>query len=65
MKKYNIVGLIILILGILCISMKALLPETIDANGFLHEHFYLLPIGFFLIFLGILVLIINYVIHRK
>ncbi len=50
---YKIIGIVILFLGIVLILLKGLLPEYIDDEGFLHENFFLLPIGFLLIFIGI------------
>lgn len=46
------VGASLLIMGIGCILIKAFSVEYIDANGYLHENFFLLPIGFLLIFCG-------------
>ncbi len=36
-----------------CILLKGLMPETVDADGFLHEAFFLIPVGFMLLFAGI------------
>lgn len=43
---------LLIITGSLALLAKALAPESIDAAGVLHEPFFLLPIGFLLLFLG-------------
>ena len=48
-----IVGAALLCIGVVCILIKANSVEYIDAQGFLHENFYLLPIGFLFIFSGV------------
>ncbi|MDD4842909.1 MAG: DUF3955 domain-containing protein [Anaerotignum sp.] len=47
------VGAALLCIGLGCILIKANSVEYLDAEGFLHENFFLLPIGFFFIFSGI------------
>lgn len=42
----TILGTGLLLTGILCIVIKGLSVEYIDEAGFLHENFFLLPIGF-------------------
>ncbi|SPS07957.1 DUF3955 domain-containing protein [Latilactobacillus sakei] len=49
------VGSILLIIGFLCLFIKANSVEYIDSSGILHENFYLLPIGFLFLFAGIIV----------
>lgn len=48
-----IIGAALLFFGVACILIKANSVEYIDAEGFLHENFFLLPIGFFFIFSGL------------
>ncbi|MDO4493028.1 MAG: DUF3955 domain-containing protein [Clostridia bacterium] len=43
----------LLFLGTLLIVLKGLSVEYIDAEGFLHENFFLLPLGFLCIFCGL------------
>lgn len=60
------VGSILLIIGFLCLFIKANSVEYIDSSGILHENFYLLPIGFLFLFAGIIVFLtvgIKYIIH--
>ncbi|MGI6003450.1 MAG: DUF3955 domain-containing protein [Lachnospiraceae bacterium] len=42
----SVIGLAALVLGILCFVIKAYMPEYIDAEGILHEAFFLIPIGY-------------------
>jgi len=53
-----LIGTFIVILGLTCIFIKANSVEYIDHAGFLHENFYLLPVGFLLIFVGVIVIIV-------
>ena len=48
-----IIGTVLLLLGIVFILIKAFSVEYIDRAGVLHENFFLLPIGFFFIFSGL------------
>lgn len=41
--------------GIMCLLIKAASVEYIDAQGFLHENFFLLPIGFTALACGLLI----------
>ena len=54
--RYNmvmvIIGTFLLCIGVMMIVIKGLSVEYIDAEGFLHENFFLLPIGFFCMFCG-------------
>lgn len=59
LNLYSIfIGAVLLIMGIGCIIIKAYSVEYIDEAGFLHENFFLLPIGFLLIFCGLLSILI-------
>lgn len=64
MKKY-ILPIILILLGVICFVIKGLNPATIDANGFLQENFFLIPIGYILIFIGIIMGIAKYIIGNK
>ncbi|WMM23584.1 DUF3955 domain-containing protein [Tissierella sp. MB52-C2] len=54
-----IFGAVLLCIGVACILIKANSVEYIDAEGFLHENFFLLPIGFFFIFSGFVTFIVT------
>ena len=57
-KKFNmitsIIGGVLLCIGILLLVIKGMSVEYIDANGILHENFFLVPIGFMCIFCGLI-----------
>ena len=55
-KAINIIGLSLLLCGLICFIIKCLSNEYIDSNGILHEYFFLLPIGYLCVLVGILVL---------
>ncbi len=48
------IGTILLLCGVFCLTAKALSPEYLDATGYLHENFFLLPVGFGLLFAAVL-----------
>ena len=50
----SIVGGVLMLLGIMALVIKALSVEYVDAEGVLHENFFLLPIGFSCIFCGLI-----------
>ena len=58
MKILKYTSFITLIIGVLCIIIKAFTPEYVDSEGILHEYFFLLPIGFFFIFVSLILFII-------
>lgn len=47
-------GLMFFILGLTLLAIKAMSGEYVDAEGFLHEKFFLLPLGFLSLGLGIM-----------
>lgn len=51
------IGVFLLISGIGCFVIRACSVEYIDEAGFLHENFFLVPIGYLLILAGILCMI--------
>lgn len=65
-----IIGAVLMLMGVMCLFIKANSVEYVDSHGFLHENFYLLPVGFFLLFAGMLIIlmtVITFVIklHRQ
>ena len=58
----TVVGAVLMLMGVMCLFIKANSVEYIDADGILHENFYLLPVGFAFIFAGLLVIIITAVV---
>lgn len=54
--KLTILSIILLIIGGGSLFIKGFLPEYVDAQGFLIEpYFFLIPIGFFIVFLGLII----------
>lgn len=47
-----IIGSILLCIGATCLFLKGITVEYIDSEGFLHENFFFLPIGFLFLFSG-------------
>ncbi len=56
MKKYLIAATPIL-LGIICFTVKAIIGSEVAPNGTLIEPFFLIPVGFLLFFMGIILLL--------
>ncbi len=55
MKKQTmtkIISTVLLLMGILLLVIKGISVEYIDAQGFLHENFFLIPIGFMCLLVG-------------
>ena len=56
--KYNmvcsIIGSFLILIGIILLFVKGLSVEYIDAQGVLHENFFLVPIGFLCAFSGLI-----------
>lgn len=48
------VTLILVAAGIICFVLKAVLGSTVDSSGMLHEPFFLIPIGYLFLLLGII-----------
>ena len=54
MRHLPYIGTAVLLCGIFCLIAKALSPEYLDAQGYLHENFFLLPISFALLLAAVL-----------
>ncbi len=56
--RYNMISSLIgggfLLIGILLLIIKGLSVEYVDANGYLHENFFLLPMAFFCLLCGLI-----------
>lgn len=59
MKNMNITALFLFIVGTITIVSKSFTPEYIDSQGFLHECFFLLPIGFGIIFVALCIFVVS------
>ena len=58
-------GAVILIIGILFLTVFRVVGANIGVDGFLHEPFFLLPIGVFLIFTGVILFFVSYAKKRN
>ena len=54
MRHLPYIGTAVLLCGIFCLIAKALSPEYLDAQGYLHENFFLLPISLALLLAAVL-----------
>jgi transcriptional regulator with XRE-family HTH domain len=70
--KFNLltaaVGAVLMLIGFICFAIKAHSVEYVDKHGFLHENFFLIPIGYLFLFVGLVVIlvgIIAYFVHKK
>lgn len=59
MKRLNITALFLLIIGTLTLVSKSIAPEYVDSQGILHEWFFLLPVGFGIIFIALCIFIVS------
>ena len=60
-KKFNmvttIIGSVFIILGIIFFLISGASVSYIDSNVFLHENFFLIPLGYLSLFVGIVIII--------
>lgn len=61
----SIIGFGFFLLGILLIVLKGLTGDYIDEYGILHEYFFLIPIGYLSILLGIILIVISKIKCKK
>ncbi|EOI03117.1 hypothetical protein UAY_00864 [Enterococcus moraviensis ATCC BAA-383] len=55
----TLIGSFLLFFGVACLFIKMNSVEYIDTSGKLQENFYLLPLGFLFIFVGIIVFLVT------
>ncbi|NQP52684.1 DUF3955 domain-containing protein [Streptococcus suis] len=48
----TVIGSFLMLLGFVCFVIKANSVEYVDTKGILHENFYLIPVGYLLVFTG-------------
>lgn len=51
--RHNILAGLLFVSGAICLILKAVIGVKITADGLLHEPFFLLPLGYLLIFMGL------------
>ncbi len=61
----NLAGAVFFVLGIALLLLKGMTVEYVDDAGVLHENFFLLPLGFGLIALGIITVLVGLVYYCK
>lgn len=59
LARLNIATVILFVLGGACFLSAALIGSSLDSNGVLQEPFFLIPIGYLLLFGGLIVLLVN------
>lgn len=64
-RLWTWLGRVLFVAGIALLLLKAALPESVDDSGILHEAFFLLPVGYFCIFSGAVVLAVLAVIRHS
>lgn len=67
--KYNMITVLVsgflMALGFIFFFIKANSVEYVDKQGFLHENFYLIPVGYLFLFAGIIVLIAGGIVYLR
>lgn len=53
----TVIGGVLMLMGAMCLFIKANSVEYIDRHGILHENFYLIPTGFLFLFVGAAVIL--------
>lgn len=53
----TVIGGVLMLMGAMCLFIKANSVEYIDRHGILHENFYLIPTGFLFLFVGAVVIL--------
>ena len=53
-----IVGVVSLVGGLVSLALKTFAAEYIDAQGILHENFFLIPLGFALLLLSLILFVV-------
>lgn len=67
--KFNMIttisGFFLMLMGFMCFVIKANSVEYVDRHGFLHESFYLIPVGYLFLLAGLIIIISGVIIHLK
>lgn len=59
MKKLTVIASTLFLFGLFSIILKAFISEYVDSQGVLHEWFFLLPIGFGIIFIALCMFLVS------
>jgi len=67
--KFNMIttisGFFLMLMGFMCFVIKANSVEYVDRHGFLHESFYLIPVGYLFLLAGLIIIISGVIMHLK
>ncbi len=67
--KFNMIttisGFFLMLMGFMCLVIKANSVEYVDRHGFLHENFYLIPVGYLFLLAGLIIIISGVIMHLK
>lgn len=63
-KRIDYVGVGFVVLGIILFIIKMTKPEYVDAQGFLHESFGYIIMGYFSIFIGSIIIGLNTIVSK-
>lgn len=60
-----IFGLVFLLAGVICFTIRLFTPSYVGTNGILHEPFYLVILGYFGLFAGVIFSCISFLTRSK
>lgn len=63
--KINMVSVILFLLGVLSLTAKSIIGAKVGNDGVLQEPFVLLPLGYLLVAVGIIIFIVTLIKNRK
>lgn len=67
--KFNMIttisGFFLMLMGFMCFVIKANSVEYVDRHGFLHENFYLIPVGYLFLLAGLIIIISGVIMHLE
>ena len=58
-RNIYLIGAGLMVVGLVLFLIKTNSVEYIDENGLLHENFYLIILGYFFIFSGVIIILVN------
>ena len=63
--KINMVSVILFLLGVLSLTAKSIIGAKVGKDGVLHDPFVLLPLGYLLVAVGIIIFVVTLIKNRK
>lgn len=61
----TMIGAFLMIIGLLLFFIKSQTIEYIDEFGILHENFFLIPVGYLFLLMGLIVIVFNMIKYKK